>query len=111
MLRSSPRMRRFPLLVLLMAAIAAAAIAFLPATRGASSGRPPESNRLAPSLRRYEHKGRSSAERVRVIVRATEGSNPAHVSARLQAAGARISNQMEALGLTVAEMPLANLAE
>src|SRR5687768_2406655 len=110
-LRSSPRMRRFPLFLLLIGAFAAATIAILPSTRGASSNRPVESDRLAPSLRRYEHKGRSSAERVRVIVKAADGFGPARVSARLQAAGAKIGNQMEALGLTVAEMPLANLAD
>src|SRR5712691_738639 len=105
-------MRRLPHFIFLVVATASVAIALLSSAQQASSVRRAVANKLAPSLRQRANQVQSgSAERVRVIVRAADGMPPGKVRAKLQEAGANIGEQLDALGLTVADIPLGRLEE
>jgi serine protease AprX len=105
-------MRRLPHFFFLIVVTASVAIALLSSAPQASSGRKAVANKLAPSLRqRADHARSNSVERVRVVVRAADGTQPGQLRARLQEAGANIDGQLDALGLTLADIPLAKLDE
>src|SRR5438132_5736271 len=103
-------MRRSSHFVFLIVATASVAIALLSSAQQVNSGRPAVANKLAPSLRqRVDHARPDSIERVRVVVRAADGTQPDQLRTRLQEFGAKIDGQLDALGLTVGDMPLAKL--
>ena len=54
---------------------------------------------------------RGAGETTRVIVRAAEGQDGTSAAAALRGAGARVSAELDSLGLVVADVPVEKLAE